>query len=263
MTWRLRKITLRGCTIISGPRFRVIIIRTMGGKASHKIKDSLRNFKAIRTWQLALILIPLVFVTATLLRLDHLKMADLRAAVLEADAADDDAAIEASLKQLQDFVFSHIVVNVVETNGIQSIIFGTGSFYLEHQYLRAANAAIEASESELANDANPNGNIYAAAQAVCRPLAIANGWAWNSQGYLDCWTTELAKYPTTDSLDVQLTANIPSTELYRVSYASPLWAPSAAGWAVLACVIILLIIIIRLIIWGILHLAFFFSKEVA
>ncbi len=233
----------------------------MGGKISHKLKDALLKFKAVRTWQLALILIPLIFVAATLLRLDHLKMSELRTAVLDADAAEDDAAIETSLRSLQEFVFSHIVINVVENNGIQSIVFGTGPFYLEHQYLRAANAAIEASEAELANDANPNGNIYAAAQSVCRPLAIANGWAWNSPGYLDCWTTELAKYPTTDSLDTQLTANIPSTELYRHNYASPIWAPSAAGWVILLCVVLFLVIVIRLIIWGILHLALFFSRE--
>ena len=235
----------------------------MGGKVSHKLKDALHRFKTVRTWQLALILIPLVFVTATLLRLDHLKMSDLRSAVLEADASDDDAAIESGLRALQDFVFSHIVINVIENNGVQSIVFGTGPFYLEHQYLRAANAAIEASESELANDANPNGNIYAAAQSVCRPLAIANGWAWNSPGYLECWTTELAKYPTTDALDTQLTANVPSTELYRHNYASPIWAPSVAGWAILLCLVIFVVVVARIVIWCILQLAFFFSKEVS
>ncbi|MCM1061712.1 MAG: hypothetical protein NC452_15695, partial [Eubacterium sp.] len=226
-----------------------IIKTVMGGKFSNHLRQAMKNFRGVRTWQLALILIPLVFVTATLLRLDHIKMAHLRAAVLEADVANDDAAIQTSLTELQDFVFSHIVINVVETNGVQSIVFGTGPFYLEQQYLRAANAAIEEAESQLANDANPNGNIYAAAQAVCRPLAIENGWAWNSQGYLDCWTTELAKYPASESLDAQLTAKIPSTELYRHNYASPLWAPTWAGWAILACAILFLVVVIRFAIW--------------
>lgn len=235
----------------------------MGGKLSNHLRKALRNFRGVRTWQLALILIPLIFVTATLLRLDHIRMSHLRADVLEADAANDDAAIQDSLVKLQDFVFSHIVVNVVETNGIQSVVFGTGPFYLEQQYLRAANAAIEQAESQLADDSNPNGNIYAAAQAVCRPLAIANGWAWNSQGYLDCWTTELAKYPTSDSLDTNLAAKIPSTELYRHNYASPIWAPTWAGWAILACIILLIIIVVRFAIWTILQIALFFSKEVA
>ena len=163
----------------------------MGGKKSNHLRQALRKFGGVRSWQLLLILIPLTFVTATLLRLDHLKMSDLRRAVLDADAANDDAAIQESLIKLQDFVFSHVVINVAESNGTQSIVFGTGPFYLENQYLRAANAAIEAAESNLANDQNPNGNIYAAASAICKPLAIENGWAWNSPGYLDCWTSEL------------------------------------------------------------------------
>lgn len=233
----------------------------MGGKRSNHIRQTLRNFGAVRNWQLILILIPLVFVTATLLRLDHIRMTELRSAVIQADADNNDQALESALTELQDFVFSHIVVNVVENNGVQSIVFGTGPFYLEQQYLRAANAAIEAAESELANDANPNGNIYAAVSAICRPLAIENGWAWNSPGYLDCWTTELAKYPASDNLDSALTASIPSTELYRRNYASPLWAPTWSGFAILACLIIILVVIIRMVIWVILQLALQFSRE--
>lgn len=233
----------------------------MGGKKSNHIRQLLRHFGAVRNWQLLLILIPLVFVTATLLRLDHLRMSDLRAAVIAADASGDETELRTSLQNLQDFVFTHIVVNVIESNGIQSITFGTGPFYLEQQYLRAANAAIEAAESKIVDDSNPNGNIYAAVSAICRPRAIANGWTWNHPGYLECWTSELAKYPASDNLDANLTADIPSTELYRVDYSSPLWAPSWAGWAILACIIIILIVLVRIIIWCILQVALLFLKR--
>lgn len=234
----------------------------MGGKKTNHLRQALRKFGGVRSWQLLLIFIPLVFVTATLLRLDHLKMSELRRAVLEADAANDDVAVRDRLIALQDFVFSHIVVNVIESNGTQSIAFGTGPFYLENQYLRAANAAIEEAESNLANDANPNGNIYAAVSAVCKPLAIANGWTWNSPGYLDCWTSELAKYPTSDELSPNLlVADLPSTELFRVNYASPLWAPSWSGFAVLLCGIILLIILVRFVIWCILKVSLLFLQK--
>ncbi len=231
----------------------------MGGKKSNHLRQALRKFGGVRSWQLLLILIPLTFVTATLLRLDHLKMSDLRRAVLDADAANDDAAIQESLIKLQDFVFSHVVINVAESNGTQSIVFGTGPFYLENQYLRAANAAIEAAEANLANDQNPNGNIYAAVSAICKPLAIENGWAWNSPGYLDCWTSELDKYPTSDELSSNLlVADLPSTELFRINYASPLWAPSWAGLAILACLIIIIIVIVRLFIWCVLKVSLLF-----
>lgn len=221
----------------------------------------LQPFKAVRTWQLVLILIPLIFFTATLLRFDHLRMVELRAAVLAADEAGDEEAIRQSLAELRDFVFSHIVVNTTESNGVRSVIFGTGPFYLEQQYLRAANAAIEEAEAKLADDSNPNGNIYAAVAAICQPQAIVNGWAWYSPGYLDCWTSELAKYPASDNLSVELTVDVPSTELYRRNYSSPIWAPTVAGFAVLACVILAVIITVRLLISCVLGLALVFLKK--
>lgn len=221
----------------------------------------MQPFKAVRTWQLVLILIPLIFFTATLLRFDHLRMVELRAAVLATDEAGDEEAIRQSLTELRDFVFSHIVVNTTESNGVRSVIFGTGPFYLEQQYLRAANAAIEEAEAKLADDSNPNGNIYAAVAAICQPQAIANGWAWYSPGYLDCWTSELAKYPASDNLSVELTVDVPSTELYRRNYSSPIWAPTMAGFAVLACVILAVIIIVRLLISCVLGLALVFLKK--
>lgn len=233
----------------------------MGGKRTNHLKQALARLKRIRLWQLLLILIPLLFVAATLLRLDHLKMVELRDAVLAADAAEDDAAIQSSLVALQEFVVSHIVVNIAEQNGVQSIIFGTGPFYLEHQYLRAANAAIEAAEAEVVDDSNPYGNIYAAVSAICRPLAIQNGWAWNSQPYLDCWTSHLAEYPASDNLEINLTANVPSTELFRHNYASPIWAPTAAGWVILLCILLTLVILVRFVIWLILKIALLFAKN--
>lgn len=221
----------------------------------------MKPFRAVRTWQLLLILIPLVFFTATLLRFDHLRMVELRDAVLKADEAGNDEEIERTLTELKEFVFSHIVVNTTESNGVRSMILGTGPFYLEQQYLRAANAAIEAAGSQMVDDKNPNGNIYAAVAAICQPQAIANGWAWYSQGYLDCWTSELGKYPASEELGVELTADVPSTELYRKNYASPIWTPTPTGFAALACVILAVIIIVRLLVWCVLNLALLFLKK--
>lgn len=232
----------------------------MGGKKSNHVRRLLRKFGAVQNWQLILILIPLLFVTATLLRLDHLRMAELRTAVFEADELGDEAILQEKILALQEFTFTHVVVNITERNGVQSLTFGTGPFYLEGQYLRAANAAIAEAEANLSDDSNPNGNIYAAVSAICRPQAIANLWTWNSPGYLNCWTTELAKYPAADELNSQLTANVPSTELFRYNYASPIWAPSWAGWAILACLIIILIVIVRLVIWCVLQIFLLFLK---
>ncbi|MBR3230676.1 hypothetical protein IKF73_01435 [Candidatus Saccharibacteria bacterium] len=212
----------------------------------------------LKTWQLLVMLVPLLFVDATLLRLNHLKMVELRDAVLQADEAEDDEEIARSLEELKKYVFSHMVINIVEDNGAQKITFGTGPFYLEHQYIRAANAALEAAEQSLASDANPHGNIYAAASAVCQPLAIANGWTWNDANYINCMMTEIQKYPAADELQSQMVANLPSTELYRKNYAAPVWAPTLTGFLILLTLFIIVVIFIRGVIWIILRLSLLF-----
>ena len=58
----------------------------MGGFIKKEHQEEKRRlsqlFKQIKTWQLLLALIPLLFLTATLLRFDHLKMLDLKNKVL-------------------------------------------------------------------------------------------------------------------------------------------------------------------------------------
>ncbi len=212
----------------------------------------------IKTWQLLVILIPLLFIDATLLRLDHIRMTELRDAVLAADEADDDDGITNGLNELKKFVFSNIVINVVDDNGKQKIMFGTGPFYLEHQYIRAANAALEEAEKNVASDGNPNGNVYAAASQVCRPQAIANGWTWDNPNYINCMMSEIQKYPAADELTSSIVANLPSTELYRKNYASPLWAPSLSGVMILITAIIIVVVLIRFVVWIILRLSLLF-----
>ena len=226
-----------------------IIMIVMGG-----VKKIMKN---VKTWQLGLILIPLLFIAATLLRFDHLKMIELRDKVLEADASENDEEIAKSLAELREFAGSHIVVNVVEKNGDQKITFGTGPFYLEHQYLRKATERLAEAQrrADEMGDSNPNGNIYQKAREVCEPQAQINGWAWNSQENLNCWTTELAKYPTSDSLTTELKADLPNTNLYRYDFASPIWAPTLAGLVILICLVLIVVIFIRVFIWVILSIS--------
>ena len=240
----------------------------LGGKLKEIIKKRKWKIK-IKTWVLLLLLIPLFAADATLLRFNHIKMTELRDAVMAIDAKNNeeesdeeaqtnDAELREALINLKEFVFSHIVINVVEENGVQRITFGTGPFYLEHQYLRAANKALKEAEKNMVSDNNPNGNIYAMASAVCQPIAIANGWRWNSAGYINCMMTEIQKYPAADELQDTIIANLPSTELYRKNYASPVWAPTPLGFLLLITLIVIVVIFIRMIIWLVLRISLLF-----
>lgn len=225
-----------------------------------KLKRKFGKFKRfkIKNWMLVILLVFLLFIDATLLRFNHIRMTELRDAVMAADEADDDAAIADGLVKLKEFVFSNIVINVADDNGEQKVMFGTGPFYLEHQYLRDAQAALAKAEAEMATDANPNGNIYGMAGETCRAQALANGWTWDNVNFINCMVTEINKYPSAAEIQDTIIAALPSTELYRHNYASPVWAPSLAGWTIALTMIVIIVILIKIIIWIVLRLSLLF-----
>lgn len=216
------------------------------------------KFHGLKTWQLMVILIPLLFLDATLLRLDHIRMTELRDAVLSADAEEDDGKLEMALNELKEFVLGNMVINVVDDNGAQRVTFGTGPFYLEHQYIRAANKALEEAEAKFTSDSNPNGNIYALASDTCRTLAINNGWTWDNPNYINCMVSEIEKYPAANEINDQIKASLPSTELFRREYASPIWAPTLTGLMILITAVIIVVIFIKIVIWVVLRLSLLF-----
>ena len=222
-----------------------------------KQKGNLRRIK-LKNWMLILVLLPLLFIDATLYRNNHIKMTELRDAVLAADEANDDALIAEGLVDLKEFVFSNTVINIVEENGEQKIGFGTGPFYLEHQYLRAATAALEAAEAKLSGDENPNGNVYGMAGDTCKALAIQYGWTWDDANFINCMVTEINKYPAAADIQDTIIAALPSTELFRHNYASPVWTPSLLGWLVILTAIIVVVIFIKILIFIVLRLSLLF-----
>lgn len=195
-----------------------------------RVKQNIKRLQRIKTWQLLILLILMGFVAATFLRLNNIGMANRREAVLNADKSGDTDAIQSRLYDLQRYTSEHMNTD-------------TGPFYLEQQYRRDAQKAVDAASG----DNNPNGNINAKAEAVCRPQFTV----W-SPAYVQCFTDELAKYPP--SPDPAQNVKLPSTELYRHNFIAPLWSPDFAGWAVLACGVILLVILARLVSLGILRL---------
>ena len=227
----------------------------MGGLSKNKLRQTLAKIFRLSSWKIVLILILLGFWAATLLRLDHIEMTKLRDAVLAADTENDDEKIASARTELHAFVLKHIVFNTVEENGQQKITFGTGPFYLENQYLRKATAAVAAAQEEIeSHTSNPNGNIYRKVADVCDAQGKKYGWSYPDQRYINCWVNEIAAYPTISNMDVTGAATLPSTELYRYEYSSPIWYPCGSGILILICVILLIILIIRFVIWLIFHL---------
>jgi len=195
-----------------------------------RVKKSIRQLRRVKTWQLLILLLLVGFIGATFLRLNNIGMVQRRDAVLAADKVGDGAAIESRLYDLQRYVAAHMNTE-------------TGPFYLEQQYRRDAQKAVDAAS----NDDNPNGNINVKAEAVCKPQYTV----W-SPAYVQCFTDELAKFPP--SPDPAQNVNLPSTNLYRHEFTDPLWSPDFAGWSVVVGVVILLMIITRLVSLGVLRL---------
>ncbi len=157
-------------------------------------------------------------------------MIQRRDAVLAADKTGNTETILSRLYELQRYSAMHMNSD-------------TGPFYLEQQYRRDAQKAVDAAK----DDNNPNGNINVKAEAVCRPQYTV----W-SPAYVQCFTDELSKYPP--SPDPTQNVALPSPTLYRHDFISPLWSPDFAGWAIMVCIVILLMILARLISLGILRL---------
>lgn len=164
------------------------------------------------------------FVAATFLRLNNIGMVERRAAVIAADEAGDEEQIIGRLYDLQQYVSSHMNTDM-----------GQG-VYLEQSYKRDSQRMLD----EASNEKNPNGNIYKKVQEICEPRF--SGW---SLAYVQCTADELAKYPAATNLLND--AKLPSTSSYVHVFASPLWSADFAGWSLVICAVLAILIVVRLI----------------
>lgn len=179
-----------------------------------RVWRSLEQLQRVPTWQLVILLVLAIFASATFLRLNNIGMVERRSAVITADNAGNDDITRNRLYDLQRYVSSHMNTDM-----------GKG-IYLESGYKRDVQAAY-AKVSTI--------NIYKQAQEACAPKFTS----W-STAYVQCTVTELAKYPSSDEL------KLPDASLYLHVYESPVWSPDFAGWSVVVCVVILIMILLRI-----------------
>jgi hypothetical protein len=201
------------------------------GSDKRRVRRSIKQLQRVKTWQLIILLLLAGFVAATFLRLNNIGMIERRNAVITADESGDAAVITQRLYDLQRYVSGHMNTDL-----------GRG-VYLESSFSRD----LQKWQADQYGDTNPNGNVYAEVQKICEPQFRSY-----STAYLQCTTSELAKYPpsqTTASESIK-----PRSDTYIQAFASPTWSPDFAGWSLVVCALLALIIIVRLIALGVLSL---------
>lgn len=191
------------------------------------MQKRLWQLRRVKTWQLLIILLVLVFVAATFLRLNNLGMVERRDAVIEADKRGDDIAVARSLVALQHYVSAHMNTSLQK------------GLYLEHSYERDRDAALKA-----ASDAeNPSSAVYQQASIECQSR-FQGGVESFRNDYVQCVIERVAQLNQGD--DPVAGLQLPRADLYHYNFSSPLWSFDFAGVFVLLCVGILVVIIGRL-----------------
>lgn len=200
------------------------------------VKRTIKQLRYPRTWQLVLLLLLAVLITATFLRLNNVGMVERRKSVLSADKVGNTEDLQNRLYDLQRYTSEHMNTS-------------TGRIALQYQYERDSQKAKLAAEAD--GTGNSNGNVYHKAAAVCDPIGIAQGWRWPDPRYIACIDKELSKYPAGSNI---ASIKLPDIHLYYHSFISPAWSPDFAGFSVLACFVLAFLIVARLITLGILRL---------
>lgn len=186
------------------------------------VKRSIKQLQVIKTWQLIILLILALFITATFLRMNNVGMIERRKAVASADKSGDIDQIQQRLYDIQRYSAAHMNAD-------------TGIMYLQGQYNRDVQRQAEAASTSGSAKAL---EIRREAEEVCKPQF--NGW---SPAYVQCYVNELNKHPA-DEISTQLAP--PSSALYRYNFVSPVWSPDFAGFSLLTSLLIAVVIIVRL-----------------
>lgn len=194
------------------------------------IKRKIKWLGRVKTWQLVLLLILSVYITATFLRINNVGMIERRKAVEAADKIGDEDVLQNRLYDLQRYIAEHMNTS-------------SGDVYLQSTYERDVKDILD--RAQAANDST-NNTIWNKAANEC--YAEFPGY-W--QGQIQCILEKQAKFPSSTPVTEVAT---PDVSLYRHSFLSPLWSPDFAGWSLVGTLLLSLVILSRLAILGILKI---------
>ncbi len=185
----------------------------------NNIRKTISMVQRVKTWQLVLILLIMLFVAATFLRLNNVGMVQRRDA---ARVATDPKDARERLYDLQKYAISHMNAY-------------TGTFYLEGQYNRDAAVVTEKIKQATVGGSE---NVNARADALCKPLSTGY-----SKEYQDCMIREITRGGQV--VDLAALPQYPDKSLYRYAFESPLLSFDFAGASVVVCLLIILAIVSR------------------
>lgn len=193
---------------------------------SAQYRHALKRVQLLKTWQLLVLLLLGIIVSATLLRLNNVGMTERRNAVIKADASGDTTKLRSSVIELQRYVTHHM------NTGLDK------GFFLSDTYARDRDAALSAA----GDSTNPNSSVYQQASIECR-AKWQGGVASFRNDYVQCVIQRVSEL--SPQVDPETTLQLPKADAYRINFSSPVWSFDLAGIAVAFCGLIILIIIGR------------------
>ena len=195
-----------------------------------QVKRDIKRLGRVKTWQLVLLLVLSLYVSATFLRINNVGMLERVRAVEVADKLGDEEVIQERLYELQRYVAQHMNTS-------------TRDIYLQTIYERDAKAILQ--EAEAANR-QTNNTMWNRAANEC--YAEYPGY-W--QGQIQCILEKQKQFQTSTPITEVQT---PDVGQYKHAFLSPLWSPDFAGWSVVASLLLLVVIVIRVIVMIVLRL---------
>lgn len=191
-------------------------------------KRAIKRLEHVKTWQLVVLCLLSIFISATFLRLNNVGMVERREAVYQSDKSADEYGVADRLYDLQRYAAEHMNAS-------------TGDVYLDTLYKSGVEEAIQRAEAANAANSEKSAAILRQAYITCK-----NRYPGYSLAYTLCVGAEQDKIPA-NSIDV-VKAEFPSPSLYRHSFISPLWSPDYAGWSVIVSLALACAVITRLLI---------------
>ena len=197
------------------------------GAYREKLRRRLKRLRAIKTWQLLVLLLLGTLVTAIFLRINSLNMSELRRAVVVADEKGDPVALKTALGDLQKYVLSHMNTSL-----------GKEGFFLTKSYERDRDSAL----SQAASASNPNSAEYQKASIECQEK-----WQGGRDSFRNDYVRCVIDRVSALSGQSSRTPLLPVADSYRVNYASPAWSFDLAGLGVAFCIFVVVVIVARFI----------------